>query len=309
MPSVCPQNALRVGTAGWSYPDWTGVVLPKRQAGGGHPLSSLAQQVDVVEINTSFYQHLKPEVVKLWIASVSGNPDFQFTAKLNRRFTHDRVLENTEIQSFKAGLLPLLRARKLGAVLLQFPWSFRFNAENQDYLIRVRRAFSEFPLVAEMRHASWLAEEAVGTFLDYRIGFCNIDQPGYTNAMPPTAQLTSAIGYVRLHGRNPLNSLGGYDREASPALRGRQHDYFYSEGELREWQKRIEKVKRFAESTFVIFNNDSAGRSVINALQMQSLFSSENIGVARDLQEHRRRSDLGRVEANRASQQRLFPAA
>ena len=105
---------------------------------------------------------------------------------------------------------------------MQFPWSFRFTVENREFLIRLRRTFSEFPLVAEMRHSSWMAEEAVGTFLDYRIGFCNIDQPDYTRAMPPTAFLTSGIGYVRLHGRNPKNSLGGFN-PAAPRLR--QHDY------------------------------------------------------------------------------------
>ena len=311
MPNPSPQNALRIGTAGWSYPDWNGVVLPKLKGGAAHPLCYLAQKVDVVEINSSLYQYLKPEIVKLWIASVSSNPDFQFTAKLHQRFTHDRVLDGGEVAAFKNGLLPLQRASKLGALLLQFPWSFRFNSENQDHLIRVRRAFSEFPLVAEMRHASWLAEEAVGTFLDYRIGFCNIDQPEYTNAMPPTGQLTSAVGYVRLHGRNPLNSLGSFDRDASPAVRRRQHDYFYSEAQLQEWSKRIDKVKRFAESTFVIFNNDSAGKSVVNALQMQSLLAAANVGTSRELQEYRRSVELGLggTVAVRSDQQRLFPAA
>ncbi len=101
---------------------------------------------------------------------------------------------------------------------MQFPWSFRFTAENKDFFIRLRRAFHEFPLVAEMRHSSWMAEEAVGVFLDYRVGFCNIDQPEYTRAMPPTAYLTSGVGYVRLHGRNPQNSIGAYSRESNPRV-------------------------------------------------------------------------------------------
>ena len=168
----------------------------------------VSKYLDLVEINSSFYQFLKPELVKLWIKKVSDHPEFLFTAKLHQRFTHMRVLEDSEIAAFKEGLWPLLKAGRLGALLMQFPWSFRFTAENQDFLIRLRRAFHEFPLVAEMRHSSWMAEEAVGTFLDYRVGFCNIDQPEYTRAMPPTALLTSGIGYVRLHGRNPANALG-----------------------------------------------------------------------------------------------------
>ena len=203
--------SIRVGTAGWSYPHWNGLVYPKAHAPGFHPLELIAKQLDCVEINSSFYQPLKPEVVKLWMKKVEAYPDFTFTAKLHQDFTHKRVLDQAGIAQFKEGLWPLLRAKKLGALLMQFPWSFRFTAENREFFIDLRRAFHEFPLVAEMRHSSWMAEEAIGTFLDYRVGFCNIDQPQYTRAMPPTAILTSEVGYVRLHGRNPQNSLGAFE--------------------------------------------------------------------------------------------------
>src|SRR5580704_9655420 len=169
----------KVGTAGWSYPHWNGVVFPKSQSPGTHALERLAATFDAVEINASFYQPLKAEIVRLWMKKTAANPKFQFTAKLHQQFTHERILEETEIRNFKQGLWPLLKSDKLGALLMQFPWSFRFTAENRDFFIRLRRAFSEFPLVAEMRHDSWMAEEAIGTFIDYRVGFCNIDQPEY----------------------------------------------------------------------------------------------------------------------------------
>ncbi len=158
-----------------------------------------------------------------------------------------------------------------------------------------------------MRHSSWLAEDAMGTFLDYRIGFCNIDQPEYTSAMPPTANLTTNIGYVRLHGRNPKNALGAFDRQAPVRLR--QHDYLYSETELAEWAKRIERVSRYADSTFVIFNNDAAGKSVVNALQLQSMMEPQTGGahVPKDL---RRKFPVQLQTVGRAErQQYLFTAA
>jgi len=296
----------RIGTAGWSYQHWKGVVYPKTYPPGFHPLEFLARRLNTVEINSSFYQPLKPEVVKLWMRKVQANPDFQFTAKLHQCFTHGRVLEEPSIAEFKEGLWPLLRARKLGAILMQFPWAFRFTPENREFLIRLRRAFHEFPLVAEMRHSSWLAEEAIGTFLDYHIGFCNIDQPEYTSAMPPTAYLTSGIGYVRLHGRNPKNSLGAFDRQ-SPA-RLRQHDYLYSEAELEEWAKRIERINRYAEATFVVFNNDAEAKSVVNALQLQSLINGQVAAAPKEL---RRRfpTELERFGPRRFEQQCLFDAA
>src|SRR5579863_8098653 len=298
-----------VGTAGWSYPHWNGLVYPKVYGSGFHPLEFLSRRFDTVEINSSFYQHLKPEVVRLWMKKVEANPRFQFTAKMHQRFTHSRVLEEAEIAAFADGLRPLLRAKKLGALLMQFPWSFRFTAENKDFFIRLRRAFHEFPLVAEMRHSSWMAEEAIGVFLDYRVGFCNIDQPEYTRAMPPTSYLTSGVGYVRLHGRNPQNSIGAYERTPdNMSARVRQHDYLYSAAELAEWMKRIEHIQRFAERTFVVFNNDAAGKSFVNALQLGAMMTGVRGSAPKELR-RRYPVELAPFDPAYAEQQCLFSAA
>ena len=133
-----------IGTAGWSYPHWNGLVYPKTYGSGFHPLEFLSRRFDTVEINSSFYQHLKPEVVRLWMKKVEANPRFQFTAKLHQRFTHSRVLDDAEVAAFAEGLRPMLKAQKLGALLMQFPWSFRFTAENKDFFIRLRRASMSF---------------------------------------------------------------------------------------------------------------------------------------------------------------------
>lgn len=295
-------STLRIGTAGWAYPQWNGLVYPKA---GVHPLQILSAQFGAVEINSSFYQSLKPELVKLWIKKVESNPQFRFTAKMHQRFTHARVLDEEQIREFKDGIRPLIQARKLGALLMQFPWSFKFTGENRDFFIQLRRAFAEFPLVAEMRHSSWMAEEAIGTFIDYRVGFCNIDQPEYTRAMPPTAFLTSEVGYVRLHGRNPQNSLGAFDRSAP---RSRQHDYLYSGAELTAWAKRIEHVGRYAESTFVIFNNDVGAKSVVNALELQSMMKGVRTAAPRELR-RRYPVQLEHFGPYSPEQQVLFPAA
>jgi uncharacterized protein YecE (DUF72 family) len=298
-------SPLYIGTAGWAYPHWNGVVYPKAHAAGRHPLDVIVKYLDLVEINSSFYQFPRPELVRLWMKKAEANQSFLFTAKLHQRFTHARILDPKEIAAFKDGLFPLLRATRLGAVLMQFPWSFRFTTENRDFFIRLRREFHEFPLVAEMRHDSWMAEEATGTFLDYRVGFCNIDQPEYTRAMPATAFLTSEIGYVRLHGRNPNNALGAFDRDAA---RMRQHDYLYSEAELLEWSRRIEQVQRFAERTFVVFNNDAGGKSFVNALQLRAAMTGVRGSAPKEL---RRRYPvaLSQYGPAYAEQQCLFPAA
>ncbi len=256
---------LYCGPAGWTYQHWNGIVYPRTKSRGVHALEQVSKYFDVVEINTSFYQPIRPEIARLWLGKVAGNPRFQFTAKLHRRFTHERTLEPGEVAHYKEGLWPLLRARKLGCLLMQFPWTFRYTEENRNYLIELRRAFHEFPLVVEMRHGSWTHNEALGTLIDYRLGFCNIDQAAYTKAMPPTAHLTSDIGYVRLHGRNPRDWS---PESVQPIAR---HDYLYSMPELVEWQARIEQIRQFAARTFVIANNDVAGKSVVNALQLAAL--------------------------------------
>ncbi|MBL8229585.1 MAG: DUF72 domain-containing protein [Bryobacterales bacterium] len=266
MPSsASPNFSLRCGLAGWHYSHWDRIVYPAPKPRNFHPIQYLAQFFDVLEINTSFYQMLRPEVSSLWAQRVADVPNFRFTVKLNRKFTHERDLAPTAVAAFEAGLEPLRTAGKLGCVLMQFPWSFRFTQENRDYFIRLRRAFHRYPLVAEMRHSSWMCEEALGTFIDYHVGFANIDQPESVKAMPPTSYLTSSTGYVRLHGRN---SEGWFRAQGFGAQRS---DYLYTPAELHDWKQRIDRLRTFASDTYVVFTNDTAGKSVVNALQMQTM--------------------------------------
>jgi len=266
-----PQS-LHCGPSGWSYLDWNGIVYPKLTSRNSHPLEHVCRYFDAVEINTTFYQPLRPEIAQLWTKKVARNPKFMFTAKLGRRFTHERSLAPVEVAHFKEGLWPLLRAGKLGCLLMQFPWTFRYTEENRAHLIAVRRTFHEFPLVAEMRHGSWMHEEALGTLIDYHVGFANIDQAAYTKAMPPASILTSPIGYVRLHGRNPQDWRREFGRDAKPPA---AHDYLYSREELLEWKPRIQHVLEHARTTFVFANNDVGGKSFVNALELSQLFGDE----------------------------------
>jgi uncharacterized protein YecE (DUF72 family) len=255
------QGALRCGTSGWLHPDWNSVVYPPLKPRGFHPLEYLSQHLELVEIDASFQRSLRPEVSKLWLNKVSQNPNFLFSAVLGRQFTHDRRLEPGLIREFKEGLWPLRHARKLGCLLMRFPWSFRFTKENRDFVIDLRRAFHEFPLVAEMRHASWMLDEALGTLMDYRIGFCNVDQPAGARAMPPGATITSSISYVRLLGRK------GEDWTAEDSAA----DYLYTPPELGAWQERIERLRAHTSATFVVAANHPGGKAAVNAMQLQAM--------------------------------------
>lgn len=297
-------STLRCGLAGWSYPHWEQLVYPSPRPRSFHALQFLSRYFDVLEINTSFYQYLKPEITKLWAQKVSSNSRFRFTAKLHRDFTHDRRLNEHDVNAYSEGLRPLMNAKRLGCVLMQFPWSFRFTQENREYLIQLRRAFAGFPLVAEMRHASWMCEEALGTFVDYHIGFANIDQPQHVKAMPPTAFLTASVGYVRLHGRNHENWWKGY---AQPGERPHRYDYLYSEGELSEWTERIKKITSFASDVYVIANNDAGGKSVVNAIQLMSMLEERTKAVPQEWHNHF--GDLLHGYVDRPRQEMLFDMA
>jgi uncharacterized protein YecE (DUF72 family) len=160
-----------------------------------------------------------------------------FVVTLGRQFTHERSLEPAVVREFKEGLWPVKNAGKLGCLLMRFPWSFKFTKEDRDFVIELRRAFHEFPLAAEMRHGSWTLDEALGTLMDYRIGFCNLDQPPGLRATPPDAIITSPIGYVRLLGRK------GED----------------------------ERLRIHTTSTFVVAANHLGGKAVVNALQLNAM--------------------------------------
>ena len=295
-------RTLYCGPSGWSYPHWNGIVYPRLKQPGFHALEHLSTYFNALEINTSFYQSIRPELASLWVRKVERNPKFLFTVKLGRKFTHERSLSAAEIAHFKEGLWPFHRARKLGCVLMQFPWTFRYTEENRAFLIALRRAYHEFPLVAEMRHSSWMHEEALGTLIDYRIGFANIDQAPYTKGMPPASLLTSRIGYVRLHGRNPQH----WEREfGRPARATAAHDYLYSPKELEEWKQRIENIQQHAATTFVFANNDAVGKSVVNALELARMLGDDRRRAPAQLIE-KFPEELADFRSERPMQEALF---
>ncbi|MGH9785116.1 MAG: DUF72 domain-containing protein [Terriglobia bacterium] len=262
-------ETVRVGPAGWSYPDWKGVVYPTQSWSGPQELEYLSQYFDTVEINTSFYRPLRPEIVRVWLRKIASNPRFRFTAKLLRRFTHERDAGRAEESEFKEGIAPLLEEGKLGALLLQFPWSFRNEKEERAYLAGLLARFSECPLVVEVRHASWNRTDALEFLRERGAGFCNIDQPVIGRSMPATAKVTAPVGYVRLHGRNYETWF------AENPETGLRYNYLYTPDELREWKRRIEAVARQSETTFVILNNHYQGKAVVNALQLKQALGQE----------------------------------
>src|SRR5713101_8467961 len=113
---------VRFGVAGWDYRDWWGRVYPARRPKGFDPLPYLASYFDTIEINSTFYGVGSPKSAAAWARRVEGNPQFRFTAKLWRRFTHerDRAWTPDEVTLTRSALAPLVEAGRLGCVLAQF---------------------------------------------------------------------------------------------------------------------------------------------------------------------------------------------
>ena len=270
---------ILVGPAGWSYSDWEGVVYPQSKPRGFNEAGYLAQFFDTIEINTTFYQPPRPDVVKVWIQKVEHNAAFKFTAKLWRRFTHDRNASRQDEKVFKQALYPLLASGRLGALLLQFPWSFKNAPENHEYLSGLFMQFMEYPLVVEVRHSSWNRPEVFDWLAGLGVGICNIDQPVIGRSIAPSERATASVGYVRLHGRNYEHWFTSNDHPEE------RYNYLYSLTELEPWAERIERIAQQTNATFVITNNHFQGKAVANALQLISLTRNQPVRVPPNLLE------------------------
>jgi uncharacterized protein YecE (DUF72 family) len=266
------QRNIKIGPAGWSYKDWEGIVYPSKPGTKFDPLSYLARFFDTIEINSSFYRPPTPQTTVSWARRVAENPDFTFTAKLHQVFTHKRGQATSEDEKeFREGMDPLAQEGKLGGLLLQFPWSFKNTAEERQYLFNLIDRFKDYPLVIEVRHASWNQPAIYESLEELGVGICNIDQPLFSKSIRPSAVRTSSIGYIRLHGRNYEN----WFREKAP--RDDRYNYLYSADELEPWVTRIKEVASESKETYVITNNHFRGKAVVNALEIKAALQEKEV--------------------------------
>src|SRR5512139_1315641 len=237
---------LRVGTSGYQYRHWRGVLYPE-----GLPqrewLPHYARFFDTVELNATFYRLPTPDAVERWRTVVPRG--FTFAVKGSRYLTHLKRLLDAEsgLDRFYA---PVSRfGAKLGPVLWQLP------PHMKPELPRLDRFLGRLPAgrhVVEFRNEGWYSEETCEVLERHGVAFCEHD-----NIRRPPPRLTGAFRYVRFHGTTGRYS-GRYGVEALRPFAA----------ELLAWTAR-------GGGAFVYFNNDLGGHAVLDALALLALVGEE----------------------------------
>jgi uncharacterized protein YecE (DUF72 family) len=284
-------SQIRVGTSGWNYPSgrgtWNGVFYPRPRPAKFDELSYYAEHFDTVEVNTTFYGQPRPEVTSGWAHRTPAG--FEFSVKLYQKFTHPKMFKErvqrslpagaaneavlialarpneADLDEFRRGIEPLAAAGKLGALLAQFPPSFKSGEAERAYLEDLLRAFGDYPMAVELRHSSW--SDRFGDTLTLLNGFgaawVQIDEPKFRFSIRQN-YLPNVKGfyYMRLHGRNVAR---WWRHEKSED----RYDYLYSNDELREFAETASAARELVKKTYLYTNNHFSAKSVANAAMIK----------------------------------------
>ena len=281
---------MRIGTSGWNYPagpgTWNGIFYPSTRQRKGRRFDELAfyaEFFDTVEVNASFYRPPDPGTTLKWVHRTPSS--FDFSLKLFQKFTHPAMYRTSklpgampeneaspvplvtlgDVDMFKTAIDPLAQAGKLGALLAQFPPSFRASGETQSYLVWLLHAFKEYPLAVELRHRSWSdhAGETLALLADHHAAWAQIDEPKFRSSIRQNL-LPNARGlyYMRLHGRNG-DQWWKHDHPDE------RYNYLYSPQELEGFTETIASVRRLVQKIYVYMNNHFAAKAVANAATLR----------------------------------------
>jgi uncharacterized protein YecE (DUF72 family) len=275
-------SKIRIGTSGWSYPSgkgtWNGIFYPVaghskargRGKGKFDDLAFYAEHFDTVEINSTFYRVPTPEAARGWGRRTPKN--FEFSLKLFQKFTHPDMFEKAtggdpldlglkDVDEFKAAIDPLASAGKLGALLAQFPPSFKNDPNARGYLEWLLEAFKDFSLAVELRHRSWSDDPADTLEILNSLGaaWAQIDEPKFRTSIRQSLMPNlRTFYYLRLHGRNAAQ-WWKHDKSED------RYNYLYSAEELEPFAKAAETASRKVRKAYMYANNHFSAKSVANA--------------------------------------------
>ncbi|MGQ9589844.1 MAG: DUF72 domain-containing protein [Planctomycetota bacterium] len=274
-PNPPAEKRVRFGIAGWSYPDWEGIVYPR---GLKDQLEYVSRYVDMVEVNSTFYRPPDERLALAWLRRTAKKPDFSFSAKIHQDVTHKGSLDPGLVRCFSEGLAPLVESGKLRHLLAQFRYDFADTPANRDHLARIREAFGALAeIVVEVRHVSWQSPAALAFLEGLGVTVANLDYPTSRTAFTLRECRVGANGYFRLHGRN---RAAWFDKRAG---RDETYDYLYSPEELEGIAARARELLRSFRSLSVVGNNHFRGKELANVLELKALISGEKVDVPEGL--------------------------
>ncbi|MGH6690405.1 MAG: DUF72 domain-containing protein [Gammaproteobacteria bacterium] len=286
---------IRIGTSGWSYPSgkgtWNGVFYPatRSKKAGTKDFDELrfyAAHFNTVEVNSTFYGQPRADVTRAWAERTPGG--FEFSLKLYQKFTHPKMFKEqalksapgsegplldllaqvtrADIDDYKAGIEPLATTGRLGALLAQFPASFKNTPAARDYLAQLLRAFSAYPVAVELRHRSWSDAfgETIGLLNAFGAALVQIDEPKFKLSIRQN-RLPNIPGfyYMRLHGRNAAEWWRHEHRDD-------RYNYLYSAEELKEFSGDAGGARELVKKSYLYTNNHFAAKSVVNAVMLKA---------------------------------------
>jgi uncharacterized protein YecE (DUF72 family) len=270
---------VRIGTSGWNYPKgrgtWNGIFYPnqvgsKRRGEKFDDLAFYAEHFDTVEINSTFYRVPPAAMARGWVQRTP--PGFEFSLKLFQKFTHPAMFQKAtgadpfdlgakDVDEFRTALEPLASSGKLGALLAQFPASFKNDAGSRDYLEWLLRAFKDYPIAVELRHRTWSDDPAdtmqlLGT---YGAALAQIDEPKFRTSIRQSFMPNVAtFYYLRQHGRNAAQWWTHQNSED-------RYNYLYSAAELSPFAEAARAASREVKKAYLYANNHFSAKSVANA--------------------------------------------
>jgi uncharacterized protein YecE (DUF72 family) len=237
---------VRIGTSGWSYQHWTGVLYPPGLATAKR-LARYVEVFDTVELNASFYRWPKDSMFAGWREQLPEG--CTMSVKAHRGLTHYRRLASSGPWIERFDRCWHLLGDRHGVLLVQLhPQQQRDDARLDAFL---RQVPASIRVAVELRHPSW-NDPAVYQVLERRRAAYVVMSGGGLACVP---RATTDLVYVRLHGPDQDAIYAGC----------------YSDGELGRWANRIAQWDRDGRDVWVYFNNDLGGHAVRNALTLQEL--------------------------------------
>jgi uncharacterized protein YecE (DUF72 family) len=237
---------IRIGTSGWSYDHWTGVLYPPKMAVAAR-LARYADAFDTVELNASFYRWPKEATFAGWRERLPEG--FTMSVKAHRGLTHFRRLNSPEpwIQRFQRCWQALGERSEM--LLVQVHPEVQRDDARLDYFLGLMP--DSIRVAMELRHPSWDHPDVYGLLERHRAAYVVMSGAG----MPRVLRATTDVVYLRMHGP-----------EDQPRYAGS-----YTTDELRWWTDRIADWHGEGRDVLAYFNNDGSGNAVRNARELKAL--------------------------------------